>query len=122
MRTSLSMLTPFGRSGLVWPMSFLNSRICCRVRSSDFTRSDLSSDQKAVLRTAIPRADVRTSCIAATTAGSIGARGRGLLARGMSTSVSRGRVLPMCGSSGTCSPKFQELPRPGSQSTRRWVP
>ena len=90
----------------------MNSRISAREVSRDFRRSDLWSRQNIAFRIVASRAAFRTSAIAATTGGaSVGAAG--FLPRGSAASVWRGRVFPMCGSSGSCTPKFQELPRPG---------
>ena len=120
MRTSSSMRTPRGRSASVWSIQVLNSRISAREVSSDFRRSDLWSRQNIAFRSVTWRVALRTSAIAAFT--SALSAGRRLLRAGKGVSVTRGRVLPMFGSSGTCRPKFHELPRPGSQSARTCVP
>ncbi len=115
------MRAPRGRSGSVAASQLLNSRISAREVSRDLRRSDLWSRQNMVLRVVACRAAFRTSAIAAATSGARLAGACGF-ARGSATSVTRGRVLPMCGSSGICRPKFHELPRPGSQSTRNCEP
>ena len=115
------MRRPRGRSASIWPIWDLKSRISAREVSRDFRRSDLWSRQNIALRVVACRAAFLTSPIAATTGGAR-AGAAGFVPRGSGESVARGRVFPMCGSSGTCRPKLQELPRPGSQSARKCVP